>query len=61
MFDRAEFEAEMERLKEIPVLMNEEWKNSAAIGQAQRSQESGPDDTNKSALPSLGSNSLSSS
>ena len=53
MFNREEFEVEMKRLKQIPVLMNEEWENSLAIDQAQRSQESGPDDTNKSASPSV--------
>ena len=28
MFDRAEFDSEMERLKEIPCLMNDEWEYS---------------------------------
>ena len=28
MFDRAEFDAEMERLKEVPCLMNVEWEFS---------------------------------
>mgnify|MGYP003335903064 CR=1 FL=1 len=31
MFDRAEFDAEMERLKEVPCVMNEEWELSEAI------------------------------
>ena len=30
-FDRAEFEREMEELKRIPVLMNEEWELSKAM------------------------------
>ena len=34
MFDRAEFDAEMERLKKIPCLMNEEWVLSEAMDKA---------------------------
>ena len=33
-FDRAEFEREMEELKKIPVLMNEEWELSEAMDKA---------------------------
>ena len=46
MFDRAEFDAEMERLKEIPCLMNEEWELSEAMDKAAASDvatESEPD------------------
>ena len=34
MFDRAEFDAEMERLRGIPCLMNEEWELSEAMDKA---------------------------
>ena len=34
MFDRAEFDSEMERLKEIPCLMNDEWELSEAMDTA---------------------------
>ena len=33
-FDRAEFDAEMERLKEVPCLMNDEWELSEAMDKA---------------------------
>ena len=48
MFDRAEFDAEMERLKEIPCLMNEEWELSEAIDKADANDvatEAEPDNT----------------
>ena len=34
MFDRAKFDAEIERLKEIPCLMNDEWELSEAMDKA---------------------------
>ena len=37
MFDRAEFDAEMARLREIPCLMNEEWELSEAMDKADAS------------------------
>ena len=48
MFDRAEFHAEMERLKEIPCLMNEEWVLSEAMDKtnaAKESEKAEPDTT----------------
>ena len=33
-FDRAKFEQEMEELKKIPVLMNEEWELAEAMDNA---------------------------
>ena len=35
-FDRAKFEQEMEELKRIPVLMNEEWELSKAIDEQEQ-------------------------
>jgi hypothetical protein len=48
MFDRAKFDAEMERLRGIPCLMNEEWELSEAMDKADASAvatESEPDNT----------------
>ena len=45
-FDRAEFEREMEELKKIPVLMNEEFELSKAMDeQEQDSDEHDVEDT----------------
>lgn len=38
-FDRAQFEAEMERLKQIPTLMNEEWESSRWVDEANKKKE----------------------
>ena len=38
-FDRAEFEREMEELKRIPVLMNEEWELSKAIDEQEQNSD----------------------
>ena len=35
-FDRAKFEQEMEELKRIPVLMNEEWELSKAMDEQEQ-------------------------
>ena len=38
-FDRPKFEQEMEELKRIPVLMNEEWELSKAIDEQEQNSD----------------------
>ena len=38
-FDRAKFEQEMEELKRIPVLMNEEWELSKAMDEQEQNSD----------------------
>ena len=48
MVNRAEFDAEMERLREIPCLMNEEWELSEAMDKVNATDvatEAEPDNT----------------